>query len=155
MASNLHGTAVVIGDRGVFIRGRSGAGKTELALELLSRGRVCGLYARLVADDQLFTAAPSDRLVMTAPAAIAGLVEVRGLGPRPMPWQQRAVIDLVVTLIEPAQAERMPEPAAVIIASVPLPELKLAARNAPEAAPVVMAQLRIGLFDAVHMRQNG
>jgi serine kinase of HPr protein (carbohydrate metabolism regulator) len=155
MASNLHGTAIVIGDRGVFVRGRSGAGKTELALELLARGAACGLYARLVADDQLFTSARGERLLMIAPDTIAGLVEVRGLGPRPILWQARAVIDLVVTLIDPLQAERMPEPCLTTLHSVSIPELKLAAHNVHDAASVVLAQLGIGLFDAVHLRQNG
>ncbi|MCO5063801.1 MAG: HPr kinase/phosphorylase [Rhizobiaceae bacterium] len=155
MASNLHGTAIILGDRGVFVRGSSGSGKTELALELLARARMYGLFARLVADDQLFASTGGGRLVLRAPETIAGLVEVRGLGPRPIEWQERAVIDLVVTLIDPAEAERMPEPGSVVLHSVSLPELKLAARTVHDAASVVIARLGIGPFDAVHMRQNG
>ena len=42
---NLHGAAVVIDNIGVLIRGNSGSGKTELAMELISRGH------KFVADD--------------------------------------------------------------------------------------------------------
>jgi serine kinase of HPr protein (carbohydrate metabolism regulator) len=155
MVSNLHGTAIVIGDRGIFIRGKSGTGKTELALELLRRGAAFGRYARLVADDQVFTSSSGGKLLMTAPDTIAGLVEVRGLGPRVIAWQAQAIIDLVVTLVDPSQAERMPEPGFATLHSVSLPDLKLAAHNIADAASVVTARLGIGLFDAVHMRQNG
>ncbi|RFC68564.1 MULTISPECIES: HPr kinase/phosphorylase [Mesorhizobium] len=155
MADNLHGTAVILGDRGVFIQGRSGTGKTELALELLARVQSCGQFARLVADDQLFTSSAGGKLLMTAPETIVGMVEVRGLGPRSIAVQGKAVIDLVVTLVDPKQAERMPESSFVTLHSVRLPELKLAAHNVHDAASVVLAQLDIGLFDAVYMRQNG
>jgi len=155
MGPNVHGTAIILGDRGVFVRGQSGAGKTELALELLARVGRYGRYARLIADDQVFTSSVGRRLLMTAPASIAGLIEVRGLGPRSIASQDKAVIDLVVTLIDPKQAERMPEPGFAALDSVQVPELKLAAHNVHDAASAVLAQLGIGLFDTVHMRQNG
>lgn len=155
MVSNRHGTAVVLGDRGVFIQGKSGAGKTELALELLARVRGHGRYAQLVADDQVFTSSSGKRLIVTVPPTIAGLVEVRGLGPHSIASQNKAVIDLVVTLVDPKEAERMPEPGFVTVHAIEVPELKLAAHNVHDAASVVLAQLGIGLFDAVHMRQNG
>ncbi|MGC4024955.1 MAG: HPr kinase/phosphatase C-terminal domain-containing protein [Mesorhizobium sp.] len=155
MSNNLHGTAVILGDRGVFIQGKSGSGKTELALELLARVRSYGQFVRLVADDQLLVSSAGGKLLMTAPQTITGLVEVRGLGLRSIASQGKAVIDLVVTLLGPKQAERMPEPSLFTIQSISLPELKLAAHNVHDAASVVLAQLGIGLFDAVHMRQNG
>jgi len=155
MNNNLHGTAVILGDRGMFIRGKSGTGKTELALELLARVRVFGRFARLVSDDQVFVSTSNGRLLMTVPTTIAGLVEVRGLGPCSIVSQDKAIIDLIVTLIDPKEAERMPEPGFATINSVRLPELKLSSHNVHDAASVVLAQLGLGLFDAVHMRQNG
>lgn len=155
MANNLHGTAVILGDRGLFIQGRSGTGKTELALELLERTRFNGKFARLVSDDQVFTSSAGGKLLMTSPETIAGVIEVRGLGLCSIAAQGKAVIDLVVTLVDPKQAERMPESSFATLHSVRLPELKLAAHNVHDAASVVLAKLHIGLFDAVHMRQNG
>ena len=47
---NHHGSAVILGDRGVLIRGRAGAGKTTLALSLVETCRATGGFARLVSD---------------------------------------------------------------------------------------------------------
>ena len=142
-AANLHGTAVVLGDRGVLITGRSGAGKTALALCLVDLARARGHFARLVADDQLLLAARRGRLVVTAPASIAGLVEVYGLGPTPVAWEGCAVIDLIVRLVEAPAAPRFQEGAEEIVAGIHLPSISLAERNATAAASAVMARLRL------------
>ena len=89
MADNFHASAVVLGDRGIVIAGASGAGKTQLALALISHARSFGLFARLVADDQILLSAHDGRLVCAAPATIAGLVEVRGVGPQPVAHSRR------------------------------------------------------------------
>jgi hypothetical protein len=89
----VHATALVLADRGVLIRGESGSGKTALALELFARARTAGLFAALVCDDQVPLSVLGDRLVGFAATPLAGLVEVRGLTPRPMPWVSAAVID--------------------------------------------------------------
>src|SRR5262249_10210087 len=60
--------------RAVLLRGPSGAGKSDLALRLIDRG------ARLIADDQTHLARKGRALVATAPPAIAGMIEVRGIG---------------------------------------------------------------------------
>src|SRR3546814_7203704 len=60
---------------GVLITGESGAGKSELALELITRGH------RLVADDAPeFTQITPDVLDGTCPEMLRDLIEVRGLG---------------------------------------------------------------------------
>src|SRR3546814_7953252 len=60
---------------GVLITGESGSGKSELALELLSRGH------RLVADDAPeFTQIAPDVLDGTCPELLQDLLELRGLG---------------------------------------------------------------------------
>lgn len=60
---------------GVLIAGASGVGKSELALELLSRGH------RLIADDapEFFHAGP-EIIHGRCPPALHGFIEVRGLG---------------------------------------------------------------------------
>ena len=70
----LHATAVAIDGRAVLLRGPSGSGKSDLALRLIDAG------ARLVADDQSELSRRGDVLMVRAPATIAGLIEVRGLG---------------------------------------------------------------------------
>ncbi|MDQ6434202.1 HPr kinase/phosphorylase [Mesorhizobium sp. LHD-90] len=143
---NLHATVIVIGDRGILIRGASGSGKTTLALALLAAGRAAGRNAALLADDQVLLTARGDRLVCLAPRTIAGLVEVRGLTPLPIAHEGAAVVDLVVTLVEAGDAPRYDEGRRAEIAGCELPELLLAAHNLPAALPAVLARLSLPPF---------
>ncbi|MFY2762976.1 HPr(Ser) kinase/phosphatase [Arenimonas sp. MALMAid1274] len=71
----LHGVFMEIYSIGVLVTGDSGLGKSELALELISRGH------RLVADDAPeFTQIAPDVLDGTCPDLLQDLLEVRGLG---------------------------------------------------------------------------
>lgn len=71
----LHGVFMEIYSIGVLITGDSGAGKSELALELITRGH------RLVADDAPeFTQIAPDVLDGTSPEMLQDMLEVRGLG---------------------------------------------------------------------------
>lgn len=73
--TTLHGTFMEVYSIGVLITGESGAGKSELALELLTRGH------RLIADDAPeFTQIAPDMLDGSCPAMLQDLLEVRGLG---------------------------------------------------------------------------
>jgi serine kinase of HPr protein (carbohydrate metabolism regulator) len=138
---NIHATALVLGDRGVLITGPSGSGKTTLALTLIERCAVQQRFARLVGDDQLFMAARGGRLVASVPDAIAGLAEVHGLGPRPLPTLANAVIDLVVRLVPERDAPRLPDPSSETIAGIAIPLLVLPSRNALAASLAVTAWL--------------
>ena len=85
----------------MLIEGRSGAGKSDLALRLIDRG------ARLVSDDYTLLVRDRDRLLARAPATIAGRIEVRGLGIVAMPHVEHVPVALIVRLgVEPM---RMPE----------------------------------------------
>lgn len=71
----LHGVFMEIYSIGVLITGESGSGKSELALELITRGH------RLVADDAPeFTQIAPDVLDGTCPEMLQDLLELRGLG---------------------------------------------------------------------------
>lgn len=71
----MHGVFMEIYSIGVLITGESGSGKSELALELITRGH------RLVADDAPeFTQIAPDVLDGTCPDMLQDLLEVRGLG---------------------------------------------------------------------------
>lgn len=145
-APNLHGTAIIVGDRGVLVTGRSGAGKTTLALALADHFSRSGLFSRLVADDQLFVAAHAGRVVCNAPASIAGLVEVPGIGPQPLSSVTAAVIDLCIYLVMPDAMQRFQEDAVETIAGCAVPALYLAERNVTAAVPAVAAKLGLAPF---------
>ena len=71
----LHGVFMEIYSIGVLITGEAGSGKSELALELLSRGH------RLVADDAPeFTQIAPDVLDGACPELLQDMLELRGLG---------------------------------------------------------------------------
>ncbi|MEQ1951544.1 HPr kinase/phosphorylase [Mesorhizobium sp. CN2-181] len=144
---NLHGTAIIIGDRGVLIRGASGSGKTTLALALLTVSRNAGRHATLVADDQVLVAPRENRLICLAPPRIAGLVEVRGLTPRPVAHAQSAVIDLLVSLVEETDAPRYSEDCWSEIAGCRLLELMLPSRNVNGALAALAVCLSLPPFD--------
>ncbi len=100
----VHGTSVALGGEGVLLRGPSGCGKSDLALRLIDQG------AYLVADDQTELHLDGAEIAMTAPATIAGQIEIRGLGIRRVASVAQAPLRLVVDLVTPQAVERMPEP---------------------------------------------
>lgn len=71
----MHGVFMEVISIGVLLSGDSGVGKSELALELITRGH------RLIADDApIFTRIAPDIIQGIAPATIQDFLEVRGLG---------------------------------------------------------------------------
>ena len=140
-ATNLHGTALVLGERGILILGRSGSGKSTLALALISRFRESGRLARLVADDQVLASAHGGRLLCRAPAAIRGLVEVYGVGPTPLEVEPAAVIDLAVRLVPADRLERLPGETFEEISGCRLPLVAVRERDAGSALLAIAARI--------------
>ena len=111
---NIHASCVVLEragdifgasrDAGVLIVGESGAGKSDLALRLIAMGAV------LVADDRCDLFVSSDALRAAVPQAIAGLIEVRGVGIVRVPYRPDARIALAVRLADESAIARLPEP---------------------------------------------
>ncbi|MBT3372226.1 MAG: serine/threonine protein kinase [Rhodospirillaceae bacterium] len=116
--SLIHGTCIAIGSCGVLLRGASGSGKSDLALRLLGRTY---LDARLVADDQIQLSRRGTELWARAPASIAGLLEVRGVGIVRLDALEEARLRLILDLSDAADVPRMPEAATCTIDGVDLP----------------------------------
>ena len=129
----VHGTTVEIAGKGVLIRGASGSGKSDLALRLIDGGAV------LVADDQTALAASDCGLIASAPAAIAGLLEVRGLGLVRLPHHETTPLALVVDLVAADQIERLPDETRTTFLGFEVPTIQLAAFEASTAAKVRLA----------------
>ena len=118
--TNIHATGLVLGKTGMILRGPSGAGKSLLALELIDEWEMRGLDAKLVSDDRIDIEASKAGLVMHAPKAIEGLIELRGRGIVSRPFVAKATVHLVVDLVtelEGITLARCPVPKAGIVDS--------------------------------------
>jgi HPr kinase/phosphorylase len=135
--ATVHASAVLVGARAVLIRGPSGSGKSRLAWELLEAGRGdAGAFARLVGDDRVHLQAAGGRLLVRPNDALAGLIELRGVGILRRNYEACAVVGLVVDLAA-ADAERLPERGETIVEGIPIPRLAVA--PAVAALPLVLA----------------
>lgn len=70
----IHGVFLNIYGKGVIIKGDSGIGKSEIALELVKRGHL------LVADDAVELYHLGQSIVGKAPEVLMNLLEIRGIG---------------------------------------------------------------------------
>ena len=140
-AANIHASCVMLEkaapvpfgfyDAGVLLLGDSGMGKSDLALRLIELG------ALLVSDDRTDLFVENGKLHARAPAALAGLIEARGLGILSLSFQASAEIVLAVQLVAADAVPRMPERESYL----PPPELAL-----PEAARPPL--IRLNAFEA-------
>ena len=135
----VHASAVLAGNRAVLIRGPAGSGKSRLALALISAAQT-GLirFARLVGDDRVELEACHGSLLVRPAAALAGLIELRGVGIRRLAYEPVAVVGLVVDLAA-ADAERLPEPSAAMIEGLRIP--RLAVKSGDDPLPAILAML--------------
>jgi HPr kinase/phosphorylase len=129
----VHATAVAIDGRAVLLRGPPGCGKSDLALRLIDGG------ARLIADDQALLLRREGHILVRAPATIAGLLEVRGVGILRLDLLEDAPLALVVDLVPAAEVERLPEPRCETIFGLAIPLLALAPFEASAAAKLRLA----------------
>lgn len=112
----IHAGCVALEGRGLLILGRSGSGKSALALELIALG------AELVADDRTRLWRDGDRLRAASPPTIAGLIEARHVGLLRLPYRDRADVALALDL-DRAEPERLPPRRNITLCGVDLPLL--------------------------------
>ena len=133
MTPTIHASAVLLGHRGILIRGPSGSGKSRLALAL--RQTATPDFARLVGDDRIHLEAAHGRVLMRPAKALEGLIEIRGIGIVRLPYETVAVVSLVVDLGVPDVA-RLPQETEFVteIDGVALPRLPVARGEDPLAS---------------------
>jgi HPr kinase/phosphorylase len=133
----VHATAVAIEGEAILLRGPSGSGKSDLALRLIDGG------AQLVSDDQTVLRRAGDQVMASAPPAIAGLLEVRGVGLVKIEAAGGVPLVLIADLILSDKVERMPEPRFEVLLGLSLPVIELAPFEA--SAPAKLRLLRCAL----------
>ena len=70
----MHGSSICFGQRAILILGKSGSGKSSLALSLMALG------ATLISDDRTDVTCLDDQLHLSRPATMPCAIEFRGVG---------------------------------------------------------------------------
>jgi serine kinase of HPr protein (carbohydrate metabolism regulator) len=137
-SETLHATCVAKAGRAILISGRSGSGKSDLALRLIDRG------ADLVSDDYVIVRRVGGKLLASAPDTLRSKFEIRGLGILEFQSVSDVPICLVVELV--ADVERMPEmPGSMAIAGMKVPSVRLNSLEASACVKVEVALAQFGL----------
>lgn len=105
----VHANCLVIGTRGIVIRGRSGSGKSELTDTLIEAARSRGNLGILVADDRVYLSPCRGQLAARVPETVSGFLEVRGNGLVKTPFLPVAKVHLLVDLKPADTIERLPD----------------------------------------------
>jgi len=126
----IHGSCASRGGLGVLLLGPAGSGKSDLVLRLCAHG------FELVADDRVDIADGIAR----PPPALAGLLEVRGLGIFRLPYAAETKLALVVDLAPSfsPMASRLPEPERHAALDLPLVRIDAGAASAPERVALAL-----------------
>ncbi|WP_292285225.1 HPr kinase/phosphorylase [Marivita sp.] len=98
---SLHATAVALHGGAALMIGASGSGKSSLALEMMARG------ATLVADDRVLLTLDTDRVLLSCPDTLRGLIEARGVGLLHADHQSPASLRLVIDM-DQTETRRLP-----------------------------------------------
>jgi HPr kinase/phosphorylase len=123
----VHATAVAINKSGVLLIGKSGCGKSDLALRLIDRG------ATLISDDIVLIDPATTPPTLHVAANIIGKIEIRGIGIFAVPLIGNIPLRLVANL--DAQPERLPdEPPSYPLLGFDIPSINLVAFEA--SAPI-------------------
>ncbi len=110
----------------VLLLGQAGVGKSDMSLRLIHAGW------SLVADDQVVI----ENGIASAPAKLAGILEVRGLGLFRLPFLKSAALRLVIRLAMPL--ERLPEPRRDPVFDLPVVTIDAGAISAVERVTLAL-----------------
>ena len=129
LAKQFHSTSVVIEDLGVLIRGKSGIGKSDLALRLIDSG------ATLISDDLTICKKIGDYLYLYPHSKTKGLLEVREIGIMTVPYVDNIKLTLVVELVE-KEFERIPGLMTCSILGIKFPKIKIFGKSSSAVAKI-------------------
>ncbi|WP_170328300.1 HPr kinase/phosphorylase [Ruegeria arenilitoris] len=136
--SILHATCVAVGGRGALILGRSGAGKSALALQMMALG------AELVSDDRVELRMVGEKAMADAAPNLRGLIEARGVGLLRAQDAGATPVSYVVDL-DQTEPARLPEPTETVVLRQTVPLLRAA--GVPNLAAALMQLLKMGRVD--------
>lgn len=133
--SNIHASCVSYFGKGILIRGKSGLGKSDLALRLIM-DKGC----MLIGDDRVDIFAKKGKLRAYGIKTIANMLEVRGIGLAHFPSQKSADIHLIVDLEKDSEnIERLPEPETEELEGITIPKIKICAFENSAVNKIILA----------------
>ena len=133
----LHASAVSCAGKAVVFTGQSGSGKSGMVLEMMALGCV------LVSDDRTVVSLEQGQVNASAPVAIKGLIEARGVGILSAQSVGPVAVSLVVDMSMLETARLPPERETIILAqSLPL-LYKVESRYFPAAILQYLRQCRV------------
>ena len=148
----LHATSIAINGHGLLLLGPSGLGKSDLALRCLAMGP-SPLYEapfELISDDRTLVSVCNRQVIMTAPSAIAGQLEVRGVGIVDVPHTRGAELCLVARLTD-EDVERYPalEPRfeCILGRSFPMIHVRAFEASAPVKLAIALKEFKVPVAD--------
>ncbi len=97
----MHATSVYINGKGIIIFGKSGAGKSNLAIKLISFG------AKLISDDQTQLELNKNKIFLRKPDTTPNFIEARGIGLIEVPQVTSAELFCFVKITE-IELKRLP-----------------------------------------------
>lgn len=119
--TSIHATLVSYHKKGILFIGESGAGKSDLALQM-----IVDHNAKLVADDYVDIKNKKGQLYGMAPTELYGKMEVRGVGIMPVKALKQAKISLCVELTQDRNSvERLPFDDTINFLGVSITKIKL------------------------------
>jgi len=134
----LHATLVKLKSSGILLLGKSGSGKSDLALRLIENKG-----ARLVADDIVMIERKQNKIYGSAPDNLRGMLEVRGVGIVTYPHIKKSEINMAVKLADSSgKTERMPIAAKEMILGLEIKQIDLYAKE-NSAPDKIIAALRL------------
>lgn len=134
----VHGSCVAMEDRGLLILGRSGTGKSSLALSLMALG------ARLVSDDQVILTRRVENVIASAPSELQGLIEARGIGILKAEAGRPVPVTLIVDM-DTTEKRRLPDYRTRHVLGVALPLLYRV--DSPHFSVSILQMMRSGRRD--------
>lgn len=121
----MHASFVLWRNKGILFRGKSGSGKSELALKFIENKN-----AVLVADDVVALKTRQNKLWGYAPENIRGLLEIRNVGISCYEFAAEAEVSLLVNLVQYKEnLERLPKNKTENILGVEIPAIDLYAND--------------------------
>ena len=125
----VHSTSVVIEDAGVMIIGKSGSGKSDLALRLIDSG------ATLISDDITICETNGKSIFLFPPNETKGLLEVREIGIMTVPYIENIKLKLLVELVE-KEIDRLPKQIITKLMNIKIQKIKIQGKNSSSVAKI-------------------